>query len=782
MRRIINFIFVLLSLTLALALFGCEPDKSDNEYKVMVSLGAGASIDGANPVTVKHGESASFKVKFARGYCYAGCEGGSYDQNTATITVDNVTDRVNVNLYTAEYPYDPDETFVYLFRADSLLDTTDTRPGSAIPAARLITVSAGDTTRKFVGWSLGTRSTDPEDMISTDRVFTFRVSPELSEDGTIEIYPNYTSVNRIVYNLNGGSIDPATVNMRGNAHTTVTSSTDTVTVAFSDEYLEFMECGSSFYDDGSFFKEGAILLEYNTRPDGSGESYSLGSKVPLVHGGEETVLYCIWATDSKHSAFTYTERSMSNPATKAAYAPDWVTDGIVITDYLGNDTRVVIPDEIDGKTVIGIAAGAFRDLDMTTLVMGRHIQLIEDGAFENCPALTTVYFPDSIYHVTNAAFDAATTAAIKHLYVNATMAPRYGGADTGGLAVKLSRLLAPTDLPRIIIIAGSSTYQGLGTEYLEALLDGEYRVINFGTTRTTHGLMYLEAMGHYATSRDTVIYAPENSSYMFGERELYYKTLRDLEGMVNIYRYVDISGYTNVLGAFAELNGYRYAMAPLTYEGVCEKSRESELALGRGIINKYGDYQKADRTGIAAKYYDSYMLTMNEYVKSKNEGAWNDVGNQQANSNYLDPNNITWCKITDPYYRDTVNRAVTAAKAGGARVYFSFCPVEGDKLVAGANTVGWLGAYDALIDSTYVFDGRVGASADYIFASEYFYDNAFHLNDYGRTYRTYQLYRDLCAIFGDSPRAMNAEGTDFDGCLFDGGTGDAPKYPWTPEN
>ena len=130
-----------------------------------------------------------------------------------------------------------------------------------------------------------------------------------------------------------------------------------------------------------------------------------------------------------------------------------------------------------------------------------------------------------------------------------------------------------------------------------------------------------------------------------------------------------------------------------------------------------------------------------------------------------------------------MNRAINAARASGARVYFSFCPVEGDKLVTGANTTAWLDAYDKLIDDIYDFDGRVGSCRDYIFASEYFYDNAFHLNDYGRTYRTYQLYLDICTVLEiDAVMDQNSLGTDFDGCLFDGGTVDSPIHPWTPEN
>ncbi len=620
--------------------------------------------------------------------------------------------------------------------------------------------------------------------MSTDRVFSFNLSPELSEDaekwGVVEIYANYSDYNKLVYDLNGGSVKNGTVNMSGNAHSTVELDGNRVSVTYSDEYLSFFECGSSFWDDGSFYKTGAILTEYNTRPDGSGTSYSLGSKVPLTTDGEQTVLYCIWENETPENLFDVSEVSMINPATKESYAPDWKESGVIITAYYGNADTVVIPESINGTPVIGIGAGAFAGCEMTTLVMGNNIQKIEDGAFKKCTSLSTVYYPDGIYYISNEAFDEATTAAIKHLYVNATIAPRYSGADVGGLAVKMSRLLAPTTLPRIIVIAGSSSYQGLGTEYMEALFGGKYRVVNFGTTRTTHGFMYLEAMGALAGENDTVLYAPENSSYMFGERELYYKTLRDLEGMNNIYRYVDISGYTNVFSAFAELNEYRYTMSPIAYESVCERARESEYDKNKGVINKYGDYLKLDRSGRGSTYYDSYHITLNEYVKSKNEGAWNDVGNQQNNSNYLDPNNNTWCKITDAYYADSMNRVINIAKSGGAKVYFSFCPVEGAKLVDGANTEAWLAAYDKLILDIYDFDGNVGSCSDYIFASEYFYDNAFHLNDYGRTYRTYQLYLDLCTILGISePKDQYGVGTLFDGCLFDGGSVDSPKYSVT---
>lgn len=775
--KILTLVLSLMLLMLVAVSCGNSTDKGKGS-KVILSVGEGVTVTTENPLTVEAGSDASFTIEIEKGFMVTRCEGAYFDPMTNTVTVNGVSGNLNIKLFTAEYPSDPDELFEYYFKSTSVLDTSNQRNGSDIPAGRLITVEAKDTSKKFEGWSFNSYTDDPDEIVSTDRVFSFNLTPEIARMGVVKIFANYSDFNRLVYDLNGGSINADTVNMKGNAHSTVTASGNRVEAVYSDEYLSFFECGSSFWDDGSFYKNGAVLMEYNTKSDGSGTSYSLGAKVPLVTDGAQTVLYCIWAEETSRELFDVSDTVMLNPASKEAYAPDWNKSGVTITEYYGNEDTVVIPEAIDGKPVIGISAGAFKDCTMKTLVMGNNIQRIEDGAFVGCTSLSTVYYPDGIYYVTNGAFDEPTTSAIKHLYVNATIAPRYSGADVGGLAVKMSRLLAPTTLPRIIIIAGSSSYQGLGTEYMEALLKSKYKVINFGTTRTTHGFMYLEAMGALANENDTVLYAPENSSYMFGERELYYKTLRDIEGMINIYRYVDISGYTNVFSAFAELNTYRYKNAPITYESVCERARESDYEANRGIINKYGDYLKADRSTRSSTYNDAYFITLNEYIKSKYEGPWNNTEFQQQNSNYADPNNNTWCKFTDPYYADSLNRAIEAARAGGAKVYFSFCPVDEAELVVGANAAAWHAAYDKLILDTFVFDGNIGSSRDYIFASEYFYDNAFHLNDYGRTYRTYQLYLDLCAVLGiATPTDQYGVGELFDGCLFDGGTVDAPMHP-----
>jgi hypothetical protein len=79
----------------------------------------------------------------------------------------------------------------------------------------------------------------------------------------------------------------------------------------------------------------------------------------------------------------------------------------------------------------------------------------------------------------------------------------------------------------------------------------------------------------------------------------------------------------------------------------------------------------------------------------------------------------------------------------------------------------------------------IGQPTKYVYAHEYFYDCAFHLNDYGRALHTYQIYLDLCAFLG----MRGAEVTNYDvfnvnmpGCIFEttisvGYTHEFRKYP-----
>ena len=192
-------------------------------------------------------------------------------------------------------------------------------------------------------------------------------------------------------------------------------------------------------------------------------------------------------------------------------------------------------------------------------------------------------------------------------------------------------------------------------------------------------------------------------------------------------------------------------------------------------INEYGEYQHKNRVGLSEKYIDSYHITLNNRVKSRFEAAWDDEDVQEATKDYGDPENITWASIDSPELMNNVNRVIAKAKTSGAGIYFSFCPVDADKVVPEAQNSEWMSAYDELIADIYDFDGVLGKCSDYVYAHEYFYDNAFHLNDIGRAYRTYRVYLDLAELLGiESAAGFTECGTEFEGCIFEGTSG-VPK-------
>ena len=764
-------ISLLIILILAFSLFvSCEKKPPDNEgdlVRVMVSADEGAEILGDNPVSVLIGESVSFDIKIKEGYVFSSSTHGTYDSESGKLTVSEVTERLNISFTTKKVEYDTTKTFKYVFNgADG--DTTSIKESSSVKYGTVITVKANDNKRIFVGWSLGLPEKQGGVIVSTEREYTLTVSPDITRNDVLIIYANYKEAgghasNIYYYDANGGTVNPAAKNLLGSPYYTVEADGSRLKVTLGESYYNFMKCASTFYDDGSFTRDGYVLREYNTKPDGSGEAYSLGSKFFTVMDGENyATLYCIWEKAS--DGFTYVDFEIPRPAAiSKANSPEWNTSGVKITGYSGDEEKVVVPERIDGKPVIAIAADTFVGKRMNTLVLSRHILSIEDGAIKSCSSLKTVYFPDGVYSMTDSALDAESYTSLKNLYVNAVIAPRYSKSTEAAFAVKLSRLIASESENRIIVISGSSSYQGLGSAYLEALLDNEYTVINFGTTRTTHGTIYLEAMKKYAHEGDLIIYAPENSSYMLGERELYWKTLRDLEGMYNFFRYIDISNYTAVFSSFASINAERrYQLAPRTYEEVCTNKN----------IDAYGDKQNAKAS---VTYNDAYYITFNNRCKSKFEGAWSDNEFQYVNKDYTDPNNQTWCSFdSEPFVR-LMNISINAAKSSGAKVYFGFAPVDASSIVEPSKSIATLLEYDAMIERIYDFDGLVGSSKNYIYDRKYFYDCAFHTNYYGRAYRTYQLYLDIGEVLGyDADKGFLDVGVEFAGCAFEEGSVGAP--------
>ena len=78
---------------------------------------------------------------------------------------------------------------------------------------------------------------------------------------------------------------------------------------------------------------------------------------------------------------------------------------ITITKYIGKDTAVVIPKQINGKSVASIGDCAFDDCSsLTNITIPASVTSIGDGAFDGCSSLTNITIPDSVTFIGEEAF------------------------------------------------------------------------------------------------------------------------------------------------------------------------------------------------------------------------------------------------------------------------------------------------------------------------------------------------------------------------------------------
>ncbi len=77
---------------------------------------------------------------------------------------------------------------------------------------------------------------------------------------------------------------------------------------------------------------------------------------------------------------------------------------VVITEYIGEETDVVIPNRLRGKKVVSINDSAFKDTKITSVKLNNNIVSIGINAFQNCEKLTKVDMGKSVKSIGNGAF------------------------------------------------------------------------------------------------------------------------------------------------------------------------------------------------------------------------------------------------------------------------------------------------------------------------------------------------------------------------------------------
>ena len=80
-------------------------------------------------------------------------------------------------------------------------------------------------------------------------------------------------------------------------------------------------------------------------------------------------------------------------------------DEITITDYIGTDQDVVIPEEIGGKTVVKLNSGIFSGKAITSVVIPDTVTEIGRSLFMGCKQLENVELSNQIKEILGSTFE-----------------------------------------------------------------------------------------------------------------------------------------------------------------------------------------------------------------------------------------------------------------------------------------------------------------------------------------------------------------------------------------
>ena len=440
-------------------------------------------------------------------------------------------------------------------------------------------------------------------------------------------------------------------------------------------------------DDGSFTRDGYVLLGYSFDKDGKGELIRPGHKYSLPSDANEFTLYCVWAKETSSSSF--------KTATK--------TDGTVyITGYTGSDKVVYIPRKIGGKTVTGIASGAFsKNKTITEVHITPSVTKVEANAFANCSNLKKVTLYDNLKSISDDSFKGSP---VKTVRMCAAKTPRYM-LSTETFGIKYERLIKTKGEKRIIVLAGSSVLFGIDSAYMETQFKDDYTVINFGTNANMNIIFFLDAITPHLTKNDIVVFTPEQygpfAYHTNGNPEFTSATFQGIATCYNLLENIDVSLYTGFFSSVMQYCTITDNMPELTWQDH-----------GEGL----------DKLGNLANL-TSKMNSPTYRCASNGEFRFDST-------------------VIPAEFISNLNRVIDKTSKSGAKIYFSYPPHNKNNIAATSLTEKAYTSYNKWISET-VHCTLISDIRNYIYQGQYFANTDYHLNAVGRKLHTAQLAKDI---------------------------------------
>lgn len=345
-----------------------------------------------------------------------------------------------------------------------------------------------------------------------------------------------------------------------------------------------------------FTREGYVPIGWNTQSDGSGISVGFGSRIDH-RDVSHLDLYMQWLPCTPDSKFSYkTENGQA-----------------IITGFHGSGD-VVIPSQLEGCPVTSIAAGAFQNLQLGTLVLPDTIQRVDDGAFTGV-AVDNLYFFDSIQALSDKSF---ADCAITSIHIQAVRDPVYSGSYFDTFADKMDYLDSLSDSQKLILFCGSSGRFGYDSTMLQQALP-DYRVANMGVYAYSNMRPQAELILGLAQKGDILLSSPELDAIgaqFCGSSVLDKEIFCMVEANYDLFSRLDCRNYTNIFGAFSDFLRSRQDMPARSYLESASSYDEDGKPQLTATYNIQGDYilyrpdnESGKTFGVKRAYYNPQYVT-----------------------------------------------------------------------------------------------------------------------------------------------------------------------------
>lgn len=440
-----------------------------------------------------------------------------------------------------------------------------------------------------------------------------------------------------------------------------------------------------------FVRDGCVLIGWNTKADGSGTRIGLGSRIADAAG---TTLYAMWAKANPETDFVYTEQ-----------------DGTATVQKYSGEADCVVPETLGGVPVQAIAAGAFSNRALQTLVLPSGLTTIEDGAFADCTIMELTMF-DTVTTVSEESFAGTTLHTLR---INAFRMPVYSGSYFDTFSDKYDYLLSLKGQQKLVLFSGSSGRYGYDSQKIEAAFPA-YRVVNMGVYAYTTALPQYDLILQELGPGDVLLSAPEFDAV----REQFCKTnaldsgfWAMMESNYDAAARLDFETYSDVFSSFAAYQSARGKMVGKNYGESPSSYDDDGNRYAFATYNVYGDF------------------ILPRPNSPKDERLRHNIADYT-----LDSIPTETVEALNRVYQKFLDRGVT--------VYFSYTPRNRSSLTERSTPEAIAALHRHLCETLCV--PVISNIEDSLFSGVYFWLIDSHLSTEGVMLRTERIIRDLEAV------------------------------------